>query len=184
MNKLSTLWNAIVKWFEYGDLVPLLVTVSAVHYIDVLDSKDQWYVAVAIGLLVDLGHYRWVRAAARYNGSFIWGGFTRWTFAILMTVVSLVYHERFYSDLWLSVPLPFLIASLAWLSKVDANVGRKQSHDTKPETHNAKPELHVAIADAPVAKPITQAVQKCSVCGEAILGNAGAHTRWHCKGKN
>ena len=124
MKRLTSIFQSVVKWFEFGDLVPLLVTVSAVHYVDVLASKDQWYVAVAIGLLVDLGHYRWVRAAARYNGSFKWGGFTRWLFAILMTVVSLVYHERFYTDLWLSMPLPFLIASLAWLSKVDANVGK------------------------------------------------------------
>jgi hypothetical protein len=42
-------WRGIVHWFEHGDLVPLLVLVSAVHYAIVLSEVDAWPVAVAIG---------------------------------------------------------------------------------------------------------------------------------------
>lgn len=116
---IKRLWSALVDWFEHGDLVPLLVVVSAVHYSTILAKYDAWPVAVAIGLLVDLGHYRWVRAASRYSGNSKREAATRWAIAGAMTAVSLAYHQRFYADWWLSVPLPLLIASLAWLSKVD-----------------------------------------------------------------
>ena len=158
MNKL---WQSIVNWFEHGDLVPLLVLVSAIHYIDVLGNKDKWFVAVAIGLLVDLGHYRWVRAAARYTGSFRWGGFTRWVFALAMTCVSLVYHERFYTDLWFSIPLPFLIASLAWLSKVDANVGKRTVSELSAK--QAKLKTPKSLSSAKSSEP---PAFLCDWCGE------------------
>lgn len=139
---IKTAWGWITHWFEYGDLVPLLIVVSSVHYADVLADKDQWFVAVSIGVLVDLGHFRTIRAAfrysvpakrtkrkanwfirwiSRYNGQL----FARWFIAAVMTCISLAYHERFYEDLWLSAPLPFLIAALAWLQRVDKNAGTK-----------------------------------------------------------
>ena len=126
MKRLTDRWKALVEWFEYGDLLPLLIVVSAVHYTAILVNYDVWAVANAIGLLVDLGHYRWVRAAARYNGDNQRQAALRWLFALIMTVVSLAYHQRFYQDWWLSIPLPLLIASLAWLAKVDATVGKRK----------------------------------------------------------
>lgn len=115
MKRLAIAYRLAVTWFERGDLVPLLVLVSAVHYAVVLAGADYWPVAIAIGLLVDLGHYRWVRAAAGYRGAQRWELIARWAWAILFTAVSLAYHQRYYADWWLSAPLPLLIASLAWL---------------------------------------------------------------------
>jgi hypothetical protein len=119
MNAFRRLWSGIVHWFEEGDLLPLLILVSSVHYGTVLSAHDHPLVAIAIGLLVDLGHYRWVRAASRYNGNSKRERAVRWSLAAVMTAVSLAYHQRFYNDWWLSIPLPLLIASLAWLVKVD-----------------------------------------------------------------
>lgn len=144
---LKKAWDWITDWFEYGDLVPLLVLVSAVHYASVLKGKDDLPVAVAIGMLVDLGHFRTVRAAFRYSVVrpkrrrkpadsapwYRWVGYwwsertsringqlvARWVIALVMTGISLTYHQRYYNDLWLSAPLPFLIAALAWLQRVD-----------------------------------------------------------------
>ena len=138
IDKLKQLPAIAVQWFEFGDLLPLLIIVSSAHYISILSNHDNWFVAVAIGILVDLGHYRWVRAAARYSGSDKRQAAIRWLFAISMTVVSLAYHQRFYQDWWLSIPLPLLIASLAWLSKVDERVGKRMSPVVNVVTETAK----------------------------------------------
>ena len=137
---MKNAWKALVDWFEFGDLVPLLVVVSAVHYVAILDGKDPIYAAIAIGVLVDLGHYKTVRAAVRYTSKFWTGGATRWAIALGMTAISLNYHQRYYNDWWLSAPLPLLIAALAWLHKVDANVGKRKSEpEAKPKEEPAKP---------------------------------------------
>jgi hypothetical protein len=131
---MKKFWNFVVTWFESGDLVPLLVLVSAVHYAAVLASKDFWLVAVAIGLLVDLGHYRTVRAAVRYSGSDGWQRVARWAIAIAMTALSLNYHERYYQDWWLSAPLPLLIAALAWLQQIERKpVSKAEREQSKSE---------------------------------------------------
>lgn len=131
----------IKDWFEHGDLIPLLVLVSAAHYMVILQEHDASLVAVAIGLLVDLGHYRVVRAAVRYNHSFK-GSVVRWIIVLAMTAVAFSYHWRFYEgDILLAAPVPLLIAVLAWLAKVDANVGAKrQPAKAKPSGAEAKPE--------------------------------------------
>lgn len=136
-------WSYLVHWFEYGDLVPLLVLISAVHYAAVLAGKDSWPVAIAIGLLVDLGHFRTVRAAVRYSGDDRWQGATRWLIAAGMTALSLNYHQRYYADWWLSAPLPLLIAALAWLQKVDQRAGAKP----KAEKSEDVPALSKSNAD-------------------------------------
>jgi hypothetical protein len=131
---MKKILNWAVTWFESGDLVPLLVLVSAVHYAAVLASKDAWVVAVAIGLLVDLGHYRTVRAAVRYSGADGWQRVARWTIAIAMTALSLNYHERYYQDWWLSAPLPLLIAALAWLQQIERKpVSKAEREQSKAE---------------------------------------------------
>lgn len=116
---ISRVWQSVVNWFERGDLIPLLVLVSAVHYANILAEYDYWAVAVAIGLLVDLGHYRIIREAMTYTGTSKKGITIRWTFAAMMTGMSLAYHQMFYNNFWLSAPLPLLIAALAWLQRVD-----------------------------------------------------------------
>lgn len=169
MKYISNFWRWLVEWFERGDLVPLLVLVSAYHYAAVLAGKDALLVAIAIGLLVDLGHYRTIRAAVRYNGDWKQAA-TRWVIAIGMTILSLNYHQRYYSDWWLSAPLPLLIAALAWLQHVDRRPAK--------ETHHAEP----AKVDAPIMRALPTHV--CLVCGTACESqqSLAAHMRWkHAK---
>lgn len=122
--------DTIVRWFESGDLIPLMVLVSAVHYAAVLRGKDGFAAAIAIGLLVDLGHYRTVRYAVRYTGVRKWEICVRWFVALIMTVVSFDYHYRYYQDVLLAAPLPFLIAVLAWLGSRSHNAPTKTNETT------------------------------------------------------
>lgn len=145
-SKLSSAWSWLVNWFEHGDLVPLLVIVSSVHYAVVLAGRDYWPVAIAIGLLVDLGHYRTIRAAMRYTGDDRRQAFVRWIIAAAMTAISLSYHERYYRDLWLSAPLPLLIAALAWLQRVD------RQQPMRGERSPTKTPVDVSLA--PVDHPV------------------------------
>jgi hypothetical protein len=169
---LSRLWSYLVNWFERADLVPLLVIVSAVHYAAVLNGKDIWPVAVAIGLLVDLGHYRTVRAAVRYSGSF-WHAVARWLIAAGMTALSLNYHQRFYEDWWLSVPLPLLIAALAWLQQVDSRAGpRKPAEASQVEPDQSQQP----------SQPERNLVCSCGYRARSLAA-LNAHKRIHSNGK-
>ncbi len=176
-NKLTqaiiAIWHNLVHFFEYGDLVPLMVLVSGVHYASVLAGKDQFAVAVAVGLLVDLGHFRTVRAAVRYSAPkskasrskrwlvrmasrFNSQLFVRWSMVLVMTAISLAYHQRYYDDWWLSVPLPLLIAFLAWQQRVDRGVGeRKPVTQQTPVSVIATPELRKSetVSKEPTMKP-------------------------------
>ncbi len=177
---MTRAWRAAVAWFETGDLVPLLVLVSAVHYAAVLAGKDYWMVAVAIGLLVDLGHYRTIRAAVKYRNGTLRQSALRWAIAVSMTAVSLNYHQRYYSDWWLSAPLPLLIAALAWLQQVEPRKGEDM------------PRVRMVTQDAP-ALPVVQKKAllpenagnaphnyACSACGEQFVTSAAKanHSRW------
>lgn len=174
------LWRAAVDWFENADLVPLLVLVSAVHYAAVLAGKDYWAVAVCIGLLVDLGHYRTVRSAVRYNGG--WGNkLTRWAIALGMTVISLNYHQRYYEDWWLSAPLPLLIAALAWLQQVEPKKVEPKVRIIREDTQalpmpESKPLLPENASDTP-HKSVSYV---CGVCGETFdkSSQKAIHARW------
>lgn len=183
---MTRAWRAAVNWFETGDLVPLLVLVSAVHYAAVLASKDYWAVAVAIGLLVDLGHYRVVRVAVRYAGDNGWQRLARWAIAIGMTAVSLNYHQRYYQDWWLSAPLPLLIAALAWLQQVEprkvAPVVRIMREDTPAlPAHEIKPQLPEITPNAPQK----HALYACAVCGQQFdtSPKKALHMRWEHRQK-
>jgi hypothetical protein len=128
-------------------------------------------VAIAIGLLVDLGHYRWVRAAARYPGGKTGQMVVRWTFALIMTGISLAYHWRYYAgDAWLSIPIPLLIASLAWLAKVDARSQKKDAPDAEDDARTIKHKPRIA----------------CKVCGEGFTSTQqyAAHVRWNHHGSD
>jgi hypothetical protein len=170
---ISRIWSGLVNWFETGDLVPLLVIVSAVHYAYVLATKDFWPVAIAIGILVDLGHYRTVRTAVRYKGYF-WQAVFRWTIAAGMTALSLNYHQRYYMDWWLSAPLPLLIAALAWLKQTEPKVQSKVEHDTPH-----MPSIVVHDAEPVKALPASYACKHigCTVSRESPQKLA-AHVRW------
>lgn len=182
----ASAWQWLVNWFERGDLVPLLVLVSSVHYASVLAGHDTWPVAVAIGLLVDLGHFRTVKAAVRYktpDGKWInWQAVTRYAVALVMTALSLNYHQRYYADWWLSAPLPLLIAALAWLQRVDG------TGTTKPATKEEKAE-RVTTPLAPVSEPlpvVSQPLERryvCATCGYdaknqyALAGHGRKHRK-------
>jgi hypothetical protein len=187
-----------VNWFERGDLVPLMILVSAVHYASVLQGKDALPVAVAIGLLVDLGHYRTVRSAVRYQTArpatrgrtgragaqrrtWRWQMAARLAIAAGMTVVSLAYHQRYYQDWWLSAPLPLLIAALAWLRQVEPAQPAKRE-PVRSEEQPAAPQIELL----PVAKPLlpepAQLGWVCA-CGYAAGSQAAlnGHQRAHRK---
>jgi hypothetical protein len=142
-SKLKSTWQAAVNLFERGDLVPLMVLVSAVHYGAVLAGKDHWAVAVAIGLLVDLGHYRTIRYATTYRGALAWERVARWGIAVVMTSISFAYHWRYYQDFLLAAPLPFLIAVLAWLPerKPSARAEASPAQETVKAIDKPLPEL-------------------------------------------
>lgn len=111
------IWNRIHKWIETGDLIPLLIAVSVAHYVDVLRARDFVLVAAFIGVLVDLGQYRLLKASLKKGG---WW----WIPTGIMTVIALGYHYAFYTlagagvgeALLLAAPIPFLIIALAALS--------------------------------------------------------------------
>jgi len=178
LTRITAAWKALVHWFEFGDLLPLLIIVSAAHYIAILSDHDYWPVAVAIGILVDLGHYRWVRAAARYTGGDKRQLITRWLFAILLTVISFAYHQRFYQDYWLSIPLPLLIASLAWLGEVDKRIGKRlpaEQSETKPQAIEppTKP-------SEPDPQPEPQYICSCGYVAKS-QNALNAHNRKHAR---
>jgi hypothetical protein len=148
MRRLVTMWAALLNWFHRGDLVPLLIVVSAVHYAVVLQGRDYWPVAIAIGTLVDLGHYRTVLIAVRYTGDNKWQRIARWAVALTLTAVSLSYHWRFYGGDWLlAAPMPLLIATLAYFERVD----RRRGQAVEPS------EVVEKLPDStPVAEPLPE----------------------------
>jgi len=167
-------WDALTTWLESGDLVPLLVIVSAWHYIDVLRGLDPWPVAVAIGLLVDVGHFRAVIIAARYAGERNGQRALRWAVALVMTVISLAYHLRYYGgDWWFAVPMPLLIAALAYFER---NATRKRSapSDVNPlrakssEPASEPSEPASVVQSAPSEPERLQAKFVCSKCGRTF----------------
>jgi len=173
LKKAKILWEAAIYWFEHGDLVPLIVIVSAVHYSFVLAAFDHWMVATSIGLMVDLGHFRTVRAAVRYSGANHKTQITRWMVAFFMTAVSISYQQRYYSDWWLSLPLPFLIVSLAWLQETDKATGKRTKSETPAEP---KP----LLAKASETKPAkSENVFRCDFAKSQ--NGLNAHKRKHSK---
>jgi DNA-binding transcriptional ArsR family regulator len=114
-------WALLLRFLEQGDLVPLMVIVSAAHYIEVLAKHDQFVSALAIGTLVDVGHFRSVIIAVRYNGDRRRERWARWAVAVVMTALSLGYHLTFYGagNWWLALPMPILIFALAYFRQKD-----------------------------------------------------------------
>jgi len=182
---IGKVWKSITTWLEHGDLVPLIILVSAYHYATILRQYDAWLSAVAIGTLVDLGHYRLVRLAVRYTGSDNRERFARWFFVLVLTAVALNYQQRFYNDWWLSVPLPALIVSLAWLSQRDERTGQRRQ---------ASPVIATVTISEPASEPsetVSEIVPAgaasyiCKVCGDDFNNRfaLSGHMRKHKGGK-
>ena len=132
MTYVKTAWQTLVNWFEHGDLIPLLVIVSAAHYTSILSGYDKWPVAVSLGILVDIGHYRVVRAAIRYNNNRKAETVRRWIFLLVMTGISFGYHYWFYNrSFLLAAPIPLLIGILAWLQRVDVHLAHSETKSVK-----------------------------------------------------
>jgi hypothetical protein len=166
---IRNITHSVVNWFERGDLVPLIIIISAVHYSLILAEHDIIPVAIAIGLLVDLGHYRWVRAAVRYTGANTWERLGRWSLAAFMTAIAVAYQQRYYNDWWLSLPLPALVISLAWLAEKNKRAG---SADHAEARHIITVESKPALAEPGYI---------CDYCGyEAKTQNGlNGHMRKH-----
>ena len=112
--KLERAARLTLQYFETGDLVPFLVVVSIAHFVGALANRDALPVAIAVGVAVDVGMYRVIKAALKYS-SRAW-----WLAAILVTCMSFAYHLEYYGVAWENVlfaaPLPMLIIMLAALS--------------------------------------------------------------------
>lgn len=158
--------HSIIDWAENGDLILLIVLVSAVHFAYVLAGHDYWIVAIALGLLVDLGIYRTVRHAVRYQGANKAERLARYAIAGVMTCVSYVYHLRFYGDPWLAAPVPFLIAVLAWLDR--RKYAERQPQPAREQAQQPETERFI-----------------CLTCGASYDSQQGlaAHTRKHIREK-
>lgn len=105
---LQKVWD----WFEDGDLVPLAVIISVAHYGPVLVAHgEHWAVAWAVGMMIDLLHFRSVRYA--FSSRLPVAGLV----AAATSVMAVGYHLRFYDGDWLlALPIPIGIAILAWHS--------------------------------------------------------------------
>ena len=169
------LWKKAHAWIETGDYILPMILVSVAHYIGVLAGRDLMPVAAAIGLLVDLGHYRLVKAALKFGAWF-------WLAALGMTVIAFGYHFAFYSvagaDLLeaalLAVPIPFLIITLAGLS-VKERWARKFAESAAQGSQDARKET----------QSTPQSVFACGLCGAEFPKQQGlaAHIRHAHKAK-
>jgi len=142
--------------FVEDNLAFLLMLASGWHFVKVLQNYDHVAVAVAIGLLVDVGTYHSIRIAARYRygvdragkhygrrGQFV----LRWTVALIMTALSLYYHLAYYEPavlvarFVLAIPLPLLIVAVSYFRSVDRQ---------EPVTEHGTPAAPPAASPAPV----------------------------------
>lgn len=113
---MTKLWRGLVNWFENGDLLPLIIIVSVPHYGHVLANYDFWPVAAVIGALVDLGHYRTIKAFLAGKGG---------AWMVVMTVFSLGFHWSFYvtggaglwAGLFFAAAVPVVIFALSFIAK-------------------------------------------------------------------
>jgi hypothetical protein len=130
-------WQRVANFFESGDLVPVAVVVSSVHFVTalVVYGGESWPVAVLVGVFVDMLHYRTIRYAVRGRSR------TAIILAALTTAMSYVFHLLFYIDggawepvyLLLAAPLPFGIFILAWQQE-QARAEAQQADATAAQT--------------------------------------------------
>ncbi len=160
MGGLERLLKSALNWIETGDLILPVVVVSAAHYAIVLSAHDFWFIAFVIGVLVDLGHYRIVKAAIRFGKWF-------WFAALIMTMLAFGFHLAFYGDNgdwreWMySAAIPIVIVFLAALSvrerwAAKATSGDKhdnrRDNDAPPAQTVAPPAQTVAPSDETLSR--------------------------------
>jgi len=136
VNPIKQAWGLLVWLFERADIIPPLIIVSAWHYAGALADYDPLPVAVALGVLIDLGHYRSVKVTIANN---TWRRFSVMT---VLTVMTGYFHWLWYKNLILALAVPTLIICLSLLSKwggwerqsiVFANQANVKQTEAKPE---------------------------------------------------
>ena len=148
---MTKLWRGLVNWFENGDLLPLIIIVSVPHYGHVLASYDYWPVAAVIGALVDLGHYRTIKAFLAGKGG---------AWMVVMTVFSLGFHWSFYvtggaglwAGLFFAAAVPVVIFALSFIAKserLSEKAARGVAPSVKVVTTDDTPKLTGGTPDAP-----------------------------------
>lgn len=160
---LSELWSRIVWLFEKADIIPPIIAVSVWHYAGALAEKDPLPVAVVIGVLVDIGHYRAVKTFFRRH---TW---SRFALMAVFTVLTGWYHFLWYDDVLLALGMPVLIIGLAILSIWEG-------WEKQGKTHLAQPALHAPQENA-------EPTHACGVCGNtyAKQQSLAAHMRVHLR---
>ena len=107
---LRTLWGGLIWAIEKSDIIPPIIAVSAWHYAGSLAQKDPMPIAIIIGVLVDIGHYRSVKEFFRRQE------WKRFAIMFLLTGLTLYFHYLWYGNIWLALAMPALIISLALIS--------------------------------------------------------------------
>lgn len=137
MRKLTA---AFINWFENGELTPFVILISIPHYAFVLSRFDWWPVAAVLGFLLDMGHYRTIRAYLRGKGAF---------WMVVLTVFSYGFHAAFYfesgagwSTIFLGAAVPVVIFALANLgySEKWSEKARKAASEEMPVITEKAPE--------------------------------------------
>lgn len=161
------LWGFVVWLVEKADIIPPLVFVSAWHYAGALAKLDPPAVAVILGVLIDLGHYRSVKAVmARPEER------RRLVVMTTLTVMTGYYHWLWYRDIILAVTVPVLIICLSLLGKWGGWERQALRVNAVQYASNA-----VQMQEQKIVM-----LRKCKICGEEV-SNIGNHTRWkHGKG--
>ncbi len=127
---LAPAWIKLVNWIENGDLVPFVILLSVPHYAGVLQKYEHVTTATAFAILVDIGHYRTIKAVMKGNKYQPWG------WMILLTVISYGFHTSFYyfaeAAPWAAFILggvvPSLLFALAKMSNME-KLGAKAKKD-------------------------------------------------------
>jgi hypothetical protein len=167
MSLLRKLWGFVVWLVEEADIVPFLVIVSAWHYAGALakGNKDNAIVAVVLGVLIDLGHYRSVRT---YFKHIDW---KRFVVMAVLTCITGYYHWLWYSDVILAATMPAIIICLGLLSHWGKWERQGKNTEPPPQAANVATQVPQA-ATHKAAWP-----RPCKQCSQIIASPArmGAH---------
>ena len=152
INTLLRIYRGAVDWVERGDLVPLLILVAVPHYITVMRTFEFWPVAVAMGILTDLGHYRTILVYLRSSV----GRFASVFWMLILTAMSYAFHVGFYTigntapQPWpwaLGAVPPVLIFAMSYISKREGWQRRKSAEPTVSSTAVKYDYRHLSDAD-------------------------------------
>lgn len=132
-------YDRFINWIENGDILLPVILVAVVHYAAGLAQYDFWLVAAAIGILVDISHYRAVKLY--YAGKSGW-------WATILTVWSFFMHVFYYYNEgaeWWAIPfgatIPLIIFCLGWITKtqkLDEKIARTVSKDQSKENNSLR----------------------------------------------